>query len=461
MKEKKIFDAITNVPDELVDEARQVKLKSSFQPWKKRTALIACVTLVIVIIIVSIVPHTRYSSEEALANVVFPKAYAFDDIDTKRAVIDSNPVDDDFLNALNEFSYNTAPQIFVDSSGNKNYSPVSLYYALAMVATGAEGETANELLSLLGVSDQTTLSMQSGNLYRQLYTDNKVGKLKIANSLWMNNDIDWKKDFVENAAEHFYASSFSMDFSDKKTRQSMAKWISDHTNSTLKPEIEISPDQIFTILNTVYFYDEWIDRFNKSKTAEDNFYLSNGTTVNSSFMNKSYTSAGFTKDRSFTRSSLNFKNGSRMVFILPDEGISPQEFLSTPEKIKAAFEGEDENYGEVVWQIPKFSFSAKLDLVDTLKNLGVSSAFEGNANFSGITNQMAFISHIRQETYIGIDENGVEASAFTEIGLAGAGQPEEQKDRADMILNRPFIYGITAPNGTLLFIGICENPIAE
>jgi serpin B len=32
------------------------------------------------------------------------------------------------------------------------------------------------------------------------------------------------------------------------------------------------------------------------------------------------------------------------------------------------------------------------------------------------------------------------------------------EDNAEMILNRPFVYGIIAPRGTLLFIGVCGNP---
>lgn len=69
---------------------------------------------------------------------------------------------------------------------------------------------------------------------------------------------------------------------------------------------------------------------------------------------------------------------------------------------------------------------------------------------------MAFISKIRQETHIAIDEKGVEASSYTQIDYCGAGMPE---DKADMILNRPFIFGIAAYDGTLLFIGVCENPV--
>jgi serine protease inhibitor len=94
--------------------------------------------------------------------------------------------------------------------------------------------------------------------------------------------------------------------------------------------------------------------------------------------------------------------------------------------------------------------------MDALKALGISSAFSlESADFSGMTDAPAFISGVKQETHISIDENGVEASAFTEIAYAGAAMPEDQ---AEMILDRPFIYGITAGNGTLLFVGVCMDP---
>lgn len=459
MKEKKTFDVVTNVPDKLAVGARVTKLKRSSYHWKIWTAIVACVAVVIGI--VSIFMHINNNSSGALLDVVFPKAYAFNAYDTQREVINANPVSDDFIIAVNAFSYKTASQILVEG-GNINYSPLSLYYALALAASGANGETADELLSVLGVADQTFLSQQCGNLYRRLYTDNEIGKLKIANSLWMSNNtewnIGWKDSFIKNAAENFYAHSFSVDFSNNKTGQSMAKWISDNTNGTLKPNVEINQEQILSILNTVYFYDEWIDKFDKAKTAADIFYLSDYTTVNCDFMNRTYGSHYFTIGDGFTRSGLSLKNAGRMIFILPDEGVSPRELLSTPEKMRDVFEGGEDGHGEVVWQIPKFNFGSKFDLVDTLKSLGVNSTFEQAADFSYITDHMAFITSICQETHIAIDENGVEASAFTQIDYAGAAPPQ---DRADMILNRPFIYGITASDGTLLFVGICENPIAK
>ena len=100
-----------------------------------------------------------------------------------------------------------------------------------------------------------TLSTESGNLYRQLYKDNKIGKLKIANSLWLGNGtndglVRFKDSFIDNATKNFYASSYNVDFADIETGKAMGKWISENTNGTLSPKIKTKPDQIQSIINT-------------------------------------------------------------------------------------------------------------------------------------------------------------------------------------------------------------------
>ncbi len=452
MKEKKLFDAITGVPDEMVDEAGKTRLKKEAYGAKRWTALVACMALIAGLL--WLIPSGS-GSAQALLEVKYPKARSFEDFEALHKTVEENPVEESFITGINEFSYETGAQILSHGEGNQNYSPLSLYYALSLAASGAKGETQQELLDLLKVSDIKLLTKQASNLYRRIYSDNKIGSLKIANSLWMDKNVGWERSFIENAAKDFYTSIYSVDFKDENTPKDMAKWVLDNTNGTLLPEMDISPEQILSIINTVYFYDQWVDKFDKSETKEDEFYLSNGETVKCDFMNSRYASAGFYKGEGFTRSSLSLKNSGSMVFILPDEGVPVQELLESPEKLKAAFEGGEQGYGQVVWQIPKFSFGAKYDLKESLKTLGVENIFEENADFSGITKELAFISDVRQETHIAIDENGVEASAFTQIDYCGAGMPE---GRADMILNRPFIFGVTAPTGTLLFVGVCENP---
>jgi serpin B len=412
-------------------------------------------SLVLIVAVAFIFSWFGNKSADALADVVFPKTYAYDDTETQQEIINGNPVDEIFLKALDDFSYQTAAQIFSDRSGNVNYSPLSLYYALAMAAFGAEGETADELLALLGMPDQTALSEQCGNLYRRLYVDNKVGKLQIGNSLWMDSGIVWKDDYIRRIAENFYADSFSKDFSDAQTGKLMAQWVSDRTDDMLNPTIAIDSGQVLSIINTIFFYDEWMNKFDKSLTAEDVFHPADSAEVNCEFMNKTYSSSGFSRGDGFTRSDIDFKNAGSMVFILPDEGVSPRDLLASPTSAKDVFENGEDSVGIVEWQIPKFDFGSSFDFADILQNLGISSAFQQDADFSGITDDTAYISDIHQETHIRIDENGVAAAAFTQLDYTTAAQPQ---GRADMILNRPFIYGITASNGTLLFVGICENP---
>jgi len=234
----------------------------------------------------------------------------------------------------------------------------------------------------------------------------------------------------------------------------MGQWIEENTNGTLLPILPTNAEQILSIINTVYLYDEWTNGFNDENTAKDIFHAPDGD-IAVDFMNKTDSSAGYTKGEGFLRASLGLKGNGEMVFILPDEGRSISELLDSAENVQELFEGGENGHGEVVWKLPKFNFDAEYKLGDVLKTLGMTEAFQLDADFSGITDETAFISDVIQETHIAIDENGVEASAFTSILYCGDALPN---GRAEMILNRPFIYGITARNGALLFVGICNNP---
>ncbi|NLM45957.1 MAG: serpin family protein [Firmicutes bacterium] len=429
--------------------------------WHKWAVVTACVVLALVLTL--LIPSLGFrKSPGAVQKVIYPKAYAIDDYDAEREVREQNPVADSFLAALANISYKTGSVILANAGRNINYSPLSLYYALSLAASGARNETEAELLALLGVADTAALSQQCGNLYRLLYRDNEIGRLKIANSLWLDDEVngvrvEFKKSFVQNAVENFYASVHRVNFAGAEAGKAMAAWVADNTNGRLLPDFETDPQQILSILNTIYFYDQWIDRFDESNTAEDVFYLADGGKVKCDFMHQTLVRYYALGD-GFTRSGLGLKNRSRMVFILPNEGISPADLLSSPEKMREVFNGGEEIWGEVVWKVPKFSFKSNLLLTDVISNLGVSSAFTPEADFGGITDQPAFITNIRQDTQITIDEKGVEASAFTLIDYAGSALPE---GRVKMNLDRPFIYGITAENGSLLFVGICENPAAQ
>jgi serpin B len=122
--------------------------------------------------------------------------------------------------------------------------------------------------------------------------------------------VKFEDAFVKNAAEHFYASAHHVDFAQAETGKQMAHWIAEQTQGTLNPTIETDSKQILAILNTIYFYDQWINKFTKDKTAEDVFYLADGSEVKSDFMNQTFGSASFSRGENFTRAGLALKNSA-------------------------------------------------------------------------------------------------------------------------------------------------------
>jgi len=392
----------------------------------------------------------------------YPQNISFDDYQGRNKVYENNTVEQDFMNSVKSFAFTSAAKIFTDPKNNlKNtiYSPVSLYMALAVASTGAENQTKNEMFNLLGVSgkDKNYLSRQTGNLFRILYFKNDIGSLQAANSLWMQNDWNFKSDFTDNAVKNFYSSIYNVDFKDKNTAKLMGKWVSDNTNGVIKPEIITDAETILAILNTVYFKDEWLNEIHEDNTKKDKFYLDNKNKnkyVECDFM-QTYANS-YIKGDGFISSYLGLKNGGRMIFILPDKDVKIDRLLNDWYKFDHVLSDENSKFADVTFKIPKFSCGNKLDLKDVLISLGMEKAFDGKlADFSAMTDDTAFISDVKQETRVAIDEKGVEAAAFTSILYCGAAMPTE---KINMVLDKPFIYLITDRNNAILFMGVIYNP---
>ena len=454
MKKNKIKDAMNYIEDDLIEEAANISVKKK-KILPKILLLAACFVLVVVGVYSISNRGISGKVEEVLA-ATYPKGYDFDDFDTKMEINEKNPVNEDFTDSINNFSFKTASKILTDQDKNTLYSPISLYYALAIATQGANGETEKELLKLLEIDNKETLSKQLGNLYRVLYTDNEISKLKIANSVWLDKSLNYNQKYIDAIKKDYYASLFSADFSDKSaTTKEIKKWISENTNKTLDFDSDIDDNQLMIILNTIYFYDEWTQQFDKNDTKQDTFNLSDGKKVKCDFMNRTEGNGSFYIGDGYISSSLELKNGSSMVFVLPDENSNLKDLLSKPENLKKMFTQQDNKIGEVVWKIPKFSYGDSIELKEILKSLNVEKAFGNGADFSGISDEDLFISDVKQDSHIAIDENGVEASAYTEIAMCKLALVNE---RVEMNLDRPFIYGIVSPQGNLLFVGVCNNP---
>ena len=153
-----------------------------------------------------------------------------------------------------------------------------------------------------------------------------------------------------------------------------------------------------------------------------------------------------------------------MWFILPDEGISPEELLSDNAVMALVCHPEDwkdQKYLVIHGAYPKFDVSSQIDLCSGLKKLGITDVFHPKmSDFTPMTEDVKhlFVGEAKHGARVKIDEAGVIAAAYTEMQV-WLGAPLPPKDEIDFIVDRPFLFVITSKDSLPLFVGIVHQPV--
>lgn len=385
------------------------------------------------------------------------------DYPKNKAYIEANPISPELSKALDDFSMSTAKVFVNGKTNNSMYSPLSLYIPLSLAATGTKDQTYSEMAALMGMGqDVAKFSEDMGKLYRRSYINTKTSTLKLANSLWFQDGMKFKKAFGTNATNNYYTTIHKVDFTKASAGKQMSGWVAEHTNNLLKPALKPNADTKLAIMNTIYYKDNWTSEFNKSLTKPQTFYLNDGSTVTCDFMSNSYYGGPYLETSQFSATSMRLMAGGKMYVVLPKKGIGVDTVLSNKAAMQSITGGKYEN-SIVNLKMPKFSFSTSYkDIIEKLKTLGVNQAFTLDADFSKTSSTPLHISNIRQDTKISVHEAGLEAAAFTIVEMDDEDAPYyEDIKTVDLVLDRPFLFIITSDFGAPLFIGVCNNPLAE
>ena len=342
---------------------------------------------------------------------------------------------------------------------NRIYSPVSLWFALAMLAETTGGDTRQQVLDALGASDLEQLRDWADILWHALYQDDGVATTLLGNSIWLNENVTFHQDVLENLAEHYYASSYQVPMGTDEADQALADWVAEQTKGLIGSDgkvLETTTDTLNVLASTLYFQAGWSDEFNDRLTEEDIFTAADGTETHIDFMHRSQ-DGGFLRQNGYQAASLGTKGGT-MTFVLPDEGVSPADLLKNPDFLKELADSESQIYGEVQWSVPKFDVDSELDLKPTLEGLGITNVFDpGASDFTPLTDlEPVWLDQAKQIARVKVDEKGVEAAAVTLMADAGAGAPPEDPKICVMDLNRPFLFIIRDGNA-ILFAGVVEQ----
>ncbi len=108
---------------------------------------------------------------------------------------------------------------------------------------------------------------------------------------------------------------------------------------------------------------------------------------------------------------------------------------------------------EVAIELPKFIATCEIDLGKPLATMGMTDAFSGKADFSGITpDKSLFIQAALHKAAVVVNEEGTEAAAASLVAM-GQGIPER------FTADHPFLFWIQDDtSGAILFIGRVADP---
>ncbi|MCR4581271.1 MAG: hypothetical protein K5666_02030 [Bacilli bacterium] len=432
---------------------------------------------------------------------------------------------------------------------NKLYSPLSIKYALEMLAEGTNGETKTQLAELLG------------SYSAKAYPNNK--NMSFANAIFIKDSYkdSVKEDYIKNLKQKFNASVFYDSF---KTPEQINSFVKKNTFDLIDNLLDDVSSNDFVLINALAIDMEWV---NKIKPEEDDYeveyphesyfaYVQNlkyngydqfdfkgmdkqvaaldfDLSVNKydiikvlgednikKTIAKAYEEAkadpdsGLCGDEGTTEQVVNrfvkelktnyksFDKSTNFEFYVDDDvkvfakdlktydgvtlqyvGIMPEtkeldEFIKDTKAedlnkiITNLKETKYDTFKEGVitnikGSVPVFKFEYELQLLNDLKKLGISDAFDQNkADLSNLTSSKAYIDDAVHKANIEFSNDGIKAAAATSMGGKGGDSCgfeyffDVPVETIDLTFNKPYMFMVRdKDSGEIWFMGTVYEPI--
>lgn len=354
--------------------------------------------------------------------------------------------------------------------GNFFYSPYSISVALAMTWAGARGQTEQDMASTMHFTlDQDALHPAVNQLDLALTSrgqgasgaDDEPFRLNIANSIWGQKGKTWEPDFLDTLAVNYGAGLRTLDFNadPEGSRDTINGWVEDKTEDRIKdllPEGSITPNTVMVLTNAIYFNAAWLSPFEKEATRDGDFTLGDGSTATVPFMHQ-MTSYGYFAGTDFEALEMPYDGGElSMVILLPGEGVGIDGLEGDLDNaLQTSLSGLEDKMVDL--SLPKFEFETPLPLTQILKDMGMESAFDASADFSGMDGMGGLaITDVLHKAFVAVNEKGTEAAAATAVVVGETSAPVAD---ITVSVDRPFIFLIRdIDTGAVVFLGRVMDP---
>ncbi len=490
MKNTDLFEAIGEIDDKLIENAKFKKRK------KKNVTYYICAAVVSILLIISIVGGAIMqrlpgdgivtpigTGTETITSTTVNGEKTFLPIDTQiqnNKYIFSSYIAPEFSSIdynrmsiqcktqglnLENFVRKTAPSFLAqNTSQNYVYSPLNLYLALGMLAETTSSSNREQILNLLGYSDIDELRNHASLLWEcnnRIDNDYKI-TCKLSNSIWLNGMNKFNQSALKKMSDIYYAKSFYGNPKDPQYSEALREWMNDATNGLLNDHIEnieMNEYTVFNLVSTLYYQACWTNKFNPDDTKTSIFHTETGD-INCQFMNAKREMMYYIGDN-YTKIQLSISQTDEMHIYLPNQDISIDSLINSNFWNSGNSNQEKAN---VTISIPKFDITTDSNLMNILPQLGITDIFEKDkADFSQIISEgyKAYIQEAKHCTRLSIDEDGCTGASYTNFNVSADSFNPPVTKEIEFILDRPFLIVLTSQANTPLFIAVINNPIQQ
>lgn len=342
-------------------------------------------------------------------------------------------------------------------------SPYSAATALGMTLEGARGETATQIGRVLHVAPDGGSAF--GKLGAEVAGAGETPAgvtLDLANSLWAQQDLGWKQEFLTVLETGYKAAFQQVDFKRDTSAavDRINRWVAEQTHDKITELFSrgmLDDEARLVLVNAAYFKATWDQPFT-DPTVDRRFTLADGSTVKLPTMSQTLKKVGVQEGPGWQALQLDFV-GDRiaMALVLPDGPLADLEQSLTGAVIAELLKPYP-TVGSLHVQLPKWSFRSRYELTEQLTRLGMPLAFDDRAaDFSGMAaEERLVIGTVVQEAYVAVDERGAEAAAATGVGVVRAAALARPRE---LIFDRPFLFMIFDRQTRVpIFIGRVADP---
>jgi serpin B len=367
----------------------------------------------------------------------------------------------------NAFAFDMYGQLSTTNSGNLFLSPYSISSALAMTFDGARGQTAAQMAQAMHFPFgrnrlNAAFSSLSSDLDGGGTVDGKqVYDLSLANSLWGQTGFSFNPNFIQTLSQDYGAGLQTVDFTNAAAASDeINQWVASETAN--KIQNLFSPGDLragtsMVLVNAIYFKGTWASQFDPTLTKQQAFYLDSQTSETVATMRQDENLAYAENSQAQIVEIPYVGNNLSMVIILPREvdGLAALEANLTADKLTRWMNKLFEY--KVSLMLPKFKLNTASDLTGPLQALGMTDAFNGAANFSGITPISIELTKVVHDAYVNVDETGTVAAGAT--GVVAGPTITDAPPTAVFRANHPFLFLIRdQSSGAILFMGRVTDP---